>query len=90
MEKTYLGASKSRQIEFPYLPGKEGIYSRDLILLDDRTNEPVAGIRYRLALSSGEQLEHYSDNKGSTHIVSHKEQCEVELTVLRQESLIIG
>ncbi|ELY2647835.1 type VI secretion system Vgr family protein [Cronobacter sakazakii] len=90
VEKTYLGASKSRQVEFPYLPGKEGIYSRGFILLDDRTNEPAAGIAYRLTLSSGEKVENVSNNKGCTYIMSHKEKHEVELTILRQESLIIG
>ncbi|WP_414630532.1 type VI secretion system Vgr family protein, partial [Cronobacter sakazakii] len=86
VERTYLGASKSRQVEFPYLPGKEGIYSRDFILLDDRTNEPAAGIAYRLTLSSGEKVENVSNNKGCTYIMSHKEKHEVELTILRQES----
>ncbi|ELY4328783.1 type VI secretion system tip protein VgrG [Cronobacter sakazakii] len=90
VEKTYLGASKSRQVEFPYLPGKEGVYSRGFILLDDRTNEPAAGIAYRLTLSSGEKVENVSNNKGCTYIMSHKEKHEVELTILRQESLIIG
>ncbi|MDI7370054.1 DUF2345 domain-containing protein, partial [Cronobacter sakazakii] len=90
VEKTYLGASKSRQAEFPYLPGKEGVYSRGFILLDDRTNEPAAGIAYRLTLSSGEKVENVSNNKGCTYIMSHKEKHEVELTILRQESLIIG
>ncbi|EOJ6003271.1 type VI secretion system Vgr family protein [Cronobacter sakazakii] len=90
VEKTYLGASKSRQAEFPYLPGNEGVYSRGFILLDDRTNEPAAGIAYRLTLSSGEKVENVSNNKGCTYIMSHKEKHEVELTILRQESLIIG
>ncbi|EOC0554866.1 type VI secretion system tip protein VgrG [Cronobacter sakazakii] len=90
VEKTYLGASKSRQAEFPYLPGKEGVYRRGFILLDDRTNEPAAGIAYRLTLSSGEKVENVSNNKGCTYIMSHKEKHEVELTILRQESLIIG
>ncbi|EJP5824925.1 type VI secretion system lipoprotein TssJ, partial [Cronobacter sakazakii] len=71
VEKTYLGASKSRQVEFPYLPGKEGVYSRGFILLDDRTNEPAAGIAYRLTLSSGEKVENVSNNKGCTYIMSH-------------------
>lgn len=58
--------------------------------LNDRTQEPISNIRYELTSPTGSVLKGVSCEKGLTSFISHSKEADIELTILKQDSLYIG
>ncbi|MDR5020535.1 type VI secretion system tip protein VgrG, partial [Yersinia rochesterensis] len=90
VKRTAATAVNTKQLEFPFMPGATDSYKRSFILLDDRTLQPIDGIRYVLKSSLGTITKGVTGDSGLTGFLSHTEESEVDLTILEQNSLVIG
>ncbi|MFZ4833755.1 type VI secretion system Vgr family protein [Rouxiella sp. Mn2063] len=90
VKRTMRGAKHTESPEIPFMPGIADAYSRRFILLDDRTQQPVEGVKYILKSPSGELLQGITGGDGLTNFISHTEELDMELIVLEQDFLIIG
>ncbi len=90
VKRTMAAGSSPQSPELPFLPGPGDVYRRSFILVDDRTQEPISNIGYELTSSTGTVVKGFSCEKGLTGFISHTEEADVELTILKQNSLYIG
>ena len=89
-KRTMAAGSNSQAPELPFLPGLGDVFRRSFVLVDDRTQEPISNIRYELTSPTGSVVRGISCEKGFTSFVSHPDEAEVELNILKQDSLFIG
>ncbi|HBZ4196121.1 TPA: DUF2345 domain-containing protein, partial [Klebsiella pneumoniae] len=90
VKRTMAAGSNSQAPELPFLPGPGDVFRRSFVLVDDRTQEPISNIRYELTSPTGSVVRGISCEKGFTSFVSHPDEAEVELNILKQDSLFIG
>ena len=90
VKRTMAAGSNSQAPELPFLPGLGDVFRRSVVLVDDRTQEPISNIRYELTSPTGSVVRGISCEKGFTSFVSHPDEAEVELNILKQDSLFIG
>ncbi|EPJ9329033.1 type VI secretion system Vgr family protein [Klebsiella pneumoniae] len=90
VKRTMAAGSNSQAPELPFLPGLGDVFRRSFVLVDDRTQEPISNIRYELTSPTGSVVRGISCEKGFTSFVSHPDEAEVELNILKQDSLFIG
>ena len=90
VKRTMAAGSNSQAPELPFLPGLGDVFRRSFVLIDDRTQEPISNIRYELTSPTGSVVRGISCEKGFTSFVSHPDEAEVELNILKQDSLFIG
>ncbi|SXD72874.1 VgrG protein [Klebsiella variicola] len=90
VKRTMAAGSNSQTPELPFLPGPGDVFRRSFVLVDDRTQEPISNIRYELTSPTGSVVRGISCEKGFTSFVSHPDEAEVELNILKQDSLFIG
>ncbi|MEH9029849.1 type VI secretion system tip protein VgrG [Klebsiella pneumoniae] len=90
VKRTMAAGSNSQAPELPFLPGPGDVFRRSFVLVDDRTQEPISNIRYELTSPTGSVVRGISCEKGFTNFVSHPDEAEVELNILKQDSLFIG
>ncbi|MDM4777082.1 type VI secretion system tip protein VgrG [Klebsiella pneumoniae] len=90
VKRTMAAGSNSQAPELPFLPGLGDVFRRSFVLVDDRTQEPISNIRYELTSPTGSVVRGISCEKGLTSFVSHPDEAEVELNILKQDSLFIG
>ncbi|HBR5299342.1 TPA: type VI secretion system tip protein VgrG [Klebsiella pneumoniae] len=90
VKRTMAAGSNSQAPELPFLPGIGDVFRRSFVLVDDRTQEPISNIRYELTSPTGSVVRGISCEKGFTSFVSHPDEAEVELNILKQDSLFIG
>lgn len=90
VKRTMAAGSSPQSPELPFLPGPGDAFRRSFILVDDRTQEPISNIGYELTSSIGKVVKGVSCEKGLTGFISHTEEADIELTILKQNSLYIG
>ncbi|WP_196095826.1 type VI secretion system Vgr family protein [Enterobacter roggenkampii] len=90
VKRTMAAGSNSQTPELPFLPGPGDVFRRSFILVDDRTQEPISNIRYELTSPTGSVVKGISCEKGHTSFISHSKEADIELTILKQDSLYIG
>ncbi|HDR2686182.1 TPA: type VI secretion system contractile sheath small subunit [Enterobacter ludwigii] len=90
VKRTMAAGSSPQSPELPFLPGPGDAFRRSFILVDDRTQEPISNIGYELTSSIGKVVKGFSCEKGLTGFISHTEEADIELTILKQNSLYIG
>lgn len=90
VKRTMAAGSNSQAPELPFLPGLGDVFRGSFVLVDDRTQEPISNIRYELTSPTGSVVRGISCEKGFTSFVSHPDEAEVELNILKQDSLFIG
>ncbi|MDX6872555.1 type VI secretion system tip protein VgrG [Klebsiella pneumoniae] len=90
VKRTMAAGSNSQAPELPFLPGLGDVFRRSFVLVDDRTQEPISNIRYELTSPTGSVVRGISCEKGFTSFVSHPDEAEVELNILKQDLLFIG
>ncbi len=90
IKRSVTTGSASKDAEYPFMPGTSDTYRRSFVLVDDRTLQPISGLGYILVSASGTVSKGNSCENGLTSFISDSEESEVELTILKQDSLIIG
>ncbi|WP_159159326.1 DUF2345 domain-containing protein, partial [Enterobacter roggenkampii] len=90
VKRTMAAGSNSQTPELPFLPGPGDVFRRSFILVDDRTQEPISNISYELTSPTGSVVKGISCEKGHTSFISHSKEADIELTILKQDSLYIG
>lgn len=90
VKRTMAAGSNSQTPELPFLPGPSDVFRRSFILVDDRTQEPISNIRYEMTSPTGSVVKGVSCEKGLTNFISHSKEADIELTILKQDSLYIG
>lgn len=86
VKRTMAAGSRPQSPELPFLPGTGDVFRRSFILVDDRTQEPISNNGYELTSSTGSVIKGFSCEKGLTCFISHTDEVDIELTILKQNS----
>lgn len=89
IKRSVTTGSVALEAEYPFMPGISDTYRRSFVLVDDKTLQPIPGVGYVLSSASGVVKGSSCDN-GLTSFISDSEASELELSILKQDSLIIG